>query len=71
MKLVRKVMLSLALSSLVAAPVAAQARAKQSAAVQEKGVSKRDRLLILVGFIAAAVGIVLLADKSDDSPVSP
>ncbi|HEY8603323.1 hypothetical protein [Tsuneonella suprasediminis] len=71
MKLVRNVMLSLALSSLVAAPVAAQARAKQSTAVQEKGVNKRDRLLILVGFIAAAVGIVLLADKSDDSPVSP
>lgn len=71
MKLFRNVMLSLALSSLVAAPVAAQARAKQNTAVQEKGVNKRDRLLILVGFIAAAVGIVLLADKSDDTPVSP
>lgn len=71
MKLVRNVLLGLALTSMVAAPVVAQARAKPNAAADKTGVGKQDRFLIIIGFIAAAVGIVLLADKSDDSPVSP
>ncbi|MEI4507465.1 hypothetical protein WBQ88_11955 [Sphingopyxis sp. CCNWLW253] len=75
MAMLRKLAISFAAASLVAAPVVASAapaaRAASDAGGQNELEGSSSWIIGLVGLLVGIGAIILVADKDDDSPVSP
>lgn len=75
MHMVKKLVIALAATSAVVAPVAASAASGARAGSMVEGDSELEGnsgwLIGLVGLLAGVVAIVLVADNDDDSPTSP
>ncbi len=75
MRMLKKAAISLAALSVVAAPVAASAAGGASAVSVADGQSNLEGnsswLIGLLGLLVGVGAIILIADKDDDSPVSP
>ena len=75
MRMLKKAAISFAAISMVAAPVVASAASSARAASVDDGSSELEgNSSWLIGLLGLAVGIgviILVADKDDDSPVSP
>ena len=75
MRILKTAAITLAAISMVAAPVAASAAGSASAASGAGGSSELEGnsswIIGLVGLLAGIGAIILVADKDDDSPVSP
>lgn len=75
MSMLKKAAISLAAFSMVAAPVAASAASGARAGSVVDGQSELEGnsswIIGLVGLLVGIGAIILVADKDDDSPVSP
>ena len=75
MAMLRKLAISLAAASLIAAPVVASAAPAARAASGLDGQNELEGnsswIIGLVGLLVGVGAIILVADKDDDSPVSP
>lgn len=75
MSMLKKTAISLAALSMVAAPVVASAASGPRAASAVDGQSELEGnsswIIGLVGLLVGVGAIILVADKDDDSPVSP
>lgn len=75
MSILRKAAISIAALSMIAAPVAASAAGSARAASVAGGQSDLEGnsswIIGLVGLLVGIGAIILVADKDDDSPVSP
>ena len=75
MRMLKTAAISFAALSIVAAPVAASAASSASAVSAAAGESELEGnsswIIGLVGLLAGIGAIILIADKDDDSPVSP
>ncbi len=72
MAMLRKLAISFAAASLIAAPVAASAATAASAVGGQNELEGNSSWIIgLVGLLVGIGAIILIADKDDDSPVSP
>ncbi len=75
MHMVKKLVIALAATSAVVAPVAASAASGARAGSMVEGESELEGnsgwLIGLVGLLAGVVAIVLVADNDEDSPTSP
>lgn len=75
MHMVKKLVIALAATSAVVAPVAASAASGARAGSMVEGDSDLEGnsgwLIGLVGLLAGVVAIVLVADNDEDSPTSP
>lgn len=75
MHMVKKLVIVLAATSAVVAPVAASAASGARAGSMVEGESELEGnsgwLIGLVGLLAGVVAIVLVADNDEDSPTSP
>ncbi len=75
MHMVKKLVIALAATSAVVAPVAASAASGARAGSMVEGDSELEGnsgwLIGLVGLLAGVVAIVLVADNDEDSPTSP
>lgn len=70
--MVRNILAAISAFALAAAPVAAQAADRQSSPVSSKeDVAGVSTVWILVGLVAVAVAIILIADDNNDNPSSP
>ncbi|MEQ8411789.1 MAG: hypothetical protein RIB52_09565 [Erythrobacter sp.] len=66
----KKISIAAIIASLVAAPVAAQVERSVAPVDGESELAGAPGLTVLLGSVAAAIGIILLIDDDDD-PVSP
>ncbi|MHA4836468.1 hypothetical protein [Sphingopyxis sp. MSC1_008] len=75
MAMLRKLAISFAAASLIAAPVVASAapaaRASSGLGGQNELEGNSSWLIGLLGLLVGVGAIILIADKDDDSPVSP
>lgn len=75
MHMIKKLVIALAATSAVVAPVAASAASGVRAGSMVEGDSELEGnsgwLIGLVGLLAGVVAIVLVADNDEDSPTSP
>lgn len=75
MAMLRKFAISFAAASLIAAPVAASAataaRTASTVGGQNELEGNSSWLIGLLGLLVGVGAIILIADKDDDSPVSP
>lgn len=75
MRIAKKLVIALAASSAVLAPVAASAavgaRAASSVAGESELEGNSSWIIGLVGLLAGITAIVLISDDDEDSPVSP
>lgn len=75
MNMLKKAAISLAAVSMVAAPVVASAASGARAASVADGQSELEGnsswIIGLIGLLAGIGAIILIADKDEDSPVSP
>ena len=70
--MIRKIITAAASLALVAAPVAAQAAERQASPVTSKDdVAGISTVWIIVGLVAVAVAIILIADDGNNNPTSP